>query len=483
MVEYGGLQSYAITPDTGWHVADVLVDGASVGAVTSYDFTDVAADHAIEASFAISFYFAEGYTGEGFQEYLCLGQQDGEPLPVRVTYLFAGDAPVEKVYDVPARSRLTIDVNSEVGAGREVSIRCEANRSFVAERPMYFDFKDGWTGGHDSVGANLPSNTWYFAEGYTGPGFEEWVCVLNDGEIPADLTFRFQTQEAGELAKEGLAVPAHSRRSFNVNEMLGGEYQNSLKIESTLPVVAERPMYFEYQGMESRGWTGGHCVMGAPSLSCDYYFAEGTTRAGFEEWLTIQNPDSQPISVSATYLMGDGGVVEKEYVVGAGRRHTVFVPDETGMEQDVSVHLSSTAGFLAERPMYFEYQGMESWGWTGGHCVIGATGSAGGWFFAEGYTGAGFEEWLCIQNPGDFEAVVTVTYYPEGGAAPFDTSHRVAAHSRYTVMVNGDAGPDRAMSAMVTSDHPVIVERPMYFVYNGEWDGGHDVMGRPCASP
>ena len=43
---------FTITPDTGYHVADVLVDGASVGAVTSYPFTNVTANHTIAASFA-----------------------------------------------------------------------------------------------------------------------------------------------------------------------------------------------------------------------------------------------------------------------------------------------------------------------------------------------------------------------------------------------------------------------------------------------
>ena len=52
-VNYGGSQAYSITPDLGYHVADVLVDGVSVGAVTTYDFTNVTADHTIEASFAI----------------------------------------------------------------------------------------------------------------------------------------------------------------------------------------------------------------------------------------------------------------------------------------------------------------------------------------------------------------------------------------------------------------------------------------------
>ncbi len=51
-VNHGADQSFTITPDTGYHVADVLVDGASVGAVASYNFTNVTANHTISASFA-----------------------------------------------------------------------------------------------------------------------------------------------------------------------------------------------------------------------------------------------------------------------------------------------------------------------------------------------------------------------------------------------------------------------------------------------
>lgn len=29
----------------------------------------------------------------------------------------------------------------------------------------------------------------------------------------------------------------------------------------------------------------------------------------------------------------------------------------------------------------------------------------------------------------------------------------------------------------VTSNRPVVAERPMYLNYNGVWTGGHDVVG------
>jgi hypothetical protein len=43
-----------ITPNSCYHVSDVLVDGVSVGAVTSYTFTNVQANHTIDATFAVN---------------------------------------------------------------------------------------------------------------------------------------------------------------------------------------------------------------------------------------------------------------------------------------------------------------------------------------------------------------------------------------------------------------------------------------------
>jgi flagellin-like protein len=55
-VNYGATPSYTITPDTGYHIVDVLVNGTSVGAVTSYVFSGVTTPQTISASFAINTY-------------------------------------------------------------------------------------------------------------------------------------------------------------------------------------------------------------------------------------------------------------------------------------------------------------------------------------------------------------------------------------------------------------------------------------------
>ncbi len=51
-VNSGGNQGFTITPNSGYSISDVLVDGSSVGALASYTFTNVQANHTITASFA-----------------------------------------------------------------------------------------------------------------------------------------------------------------------------------------------------------------------------------------------------------------------------------------------------------------------------------------------------------------------------------------------------------------------------------------------
>src|SRR5579862_7275827 len=52
-VSSGGNQSFIMTPNAGYHVANVLVNGSSIGAQTSYTFTNVVSNGTIAVSYAI----------------------------------------------------------------------------------------------------------------------------------------------------------------------------------------------------------------------------------------------------------------------------------------------------------------------------------------------------------------------------------------------------------------------------------------------
>lgn len=103
-------------------------------------------------------------------------------------------------------------------------------------------------------------------------------------------------------------------------------------------------------------------------------------------------------------------------------------------------------------------------------------------YFAEGYTGAGFDEWLCLMNPGTSATTAHITYmFPDGTTKKQDVE--VGATTRTTVKVNDIVGPGRDVSVQITSDGPIVAERPMYFNYNGVWTGGHDVIGATAPRP
>ncbi len=53
IVNYGDSKTFTITPNPGYKIKDVNVDGVSVGAVLTYKFSNITSDHTIEAVFEI----------------------------------------------------------------------------------------------------------------------------------------------------------------------------------------------------------------------------------------------------------------------------------------------------------------------------------------------------------------------------------------------------------------------------------------------
>ena len=51
-------QEFIMTPDSGYGVLDILVDGSSIGAVSSYTFTNVQADHTISGTYTNGYVYS-----------------------------------------------------------------------------------------------------------------------------------------------------------------------------------------------------------------------------------------------------------------------------------------------------------------------------------------------------------------------------------------------------------------------------------------
>lgn len=173
----------------------------------------------------------------------------------------SGRAGEERSYLVRANSRWTLDVGKAVGAGVDSSIVLESQLPVVAERPIYFCYKEGtpgysWTGGHDVMGSSRAKPSWFFAEGYTYDWADEYICVANPGATTAHVVMTFMLEKAGSV-EHALNVEPGSRVTVKVADVVGRGHDVSTRIVADGPVVAERPMYFNYNG-----WTGGHTGTG-----------------------------------------------------------------------------------------------------------------------------------------------------------------------------------------------------------------------------
>jgi streptogramin lyase len=220
-----------------------------------------------------------------------------------------------------------------------------------------------------------------------------------------------------------------------------------------------------------------------------WYFAEGRVGAGFEEFLTIANPDpTNSCIVNITYLLETGAPVTVQRTIAQASRSTESVnadlgtPANGGIGRSVSAIVQDAAnspciGVVVERPMYFNFHGDQS-----GTDVMGATHTAKTFYFADVPSGSGFSSFITILNPpGGTAANVTVNYFANGKQVGTQ-SVTVAPGARGTLSPNALGNLPMHVAAVVTSSQPVVVERPTYFLgidggFAGSVTGASSVIG------
>ena len=467
------------------HGVGMCQEGARVLAENGWDYRDIlkhyytGVDVRNTEPAALNWYFAEGTTRPGFATYLCLGNPGEADASITVRYMLEGGGNKDVAHTVDADSRLTVDTAKDVGAGKDFSIEVNSNNGVpvVAERPMYFNYHDGWTGGSDTIGSPETQKTSYFAEGTTRANFDTYLCIGNPSDTEARLTVTYMV-EGGRNTEVKYVVDPRARKTIEVAKVIGREKDFSCRVSSTngVGIVAERPMYFNYGGK----WSGGHIAMGAVSPGSSWYFAEGTTRPEFRTYLCLANPNAAAADVKVSYLLDDGKNVEAGYSVGPMTRKTIDVSADIGTDRDFSCRVISenNVGIVAERPMYFNYGGA----WTGGSDAVGSSGPGPRWYFAEGTARPDFVTYISLANPTEKRADVKITYLKtDGTTAQQDVS--VEPLSRTTVSANDflgtadDPAHDFAIKVESVNNVGIIAERPMYFNFRGAWSGGHDAMG------
>ena len=140
-VDSGGSQAFTITPAGGYHVADVLVDGVSVGAVTSYTFSNVTADHTISATFAIDMFTitptppVHGFIRPGTEQSVAFGENLTFEIEAADGY-YVADVTVDgaSVGPVTSYSFLAIDADHTIGASFALGPQAEPRHDVRQDR-------------------------------------------------------------------------------------------------------------------------------------------------------------------------------------------------------------------------------------------------------------------------------------------------------------------------------------------------------------
>jgi len=158
-VNHGGSQKFTITPNTGYHIADVVVDGVSVGAVGSYEFTNVTENHTISATFEINTYKITATAGDngtispvgevtlnygGEQEYTITANENYHIADVKVDGKSVGAVSSYKFTNVDANHTISVTfaidtykitasagVNGSISPSGTVTVNHGANQTFT----------------------------------------------------------------------------------------------------------------------------------------------------------------------------------------------------------------------------------------------------------------------------------------------------------------------------------------------------------------
>jgi outer membrane protein assembly factor BamB len=430
------------------------------------------------------YYFAEGTTRPGYQEWICLENPTAAQEKAYIEYIMADGSTLKQDVALPRQSRTTVDVNAFIGAGKDASAHVAGDGYFVAERSMYFA-SGGLDGGEQVMGVTNPGLHFLYAEGTTRDGFKTWLALQNPQSSDANVLITYLYGDSSAPVQQNVRIGAKSRQTIDVNAAAGANKDVSISVAASKPVVSERVMYFTYPLVLAGSHPSGvHNCTGVASAGTSWYFAEGATYGNFSEYLCLMNPRGTDTTATITYMKGTGPGKTVTKALKANSRTTVNVNEDVGPDQDVSALVTAPDPIVAERPMYFLYapvatttpaaggnQGL----WKGGHNSAGAVYEAYKWEFAEGCTRDGFQTYLCMANPNDVTANVGITYYiykPDGTSKAVKDVTTIAAHARRTILLNQVVGTGADVSATVTCTIPIVAERPMYFSYSGYTDGG-----------
>ena len=211
-----------------------------------------------------------------------------------ITYMNSdGAAPLVQPIVAPARDKLTLDVESAMtGTFVSAIVELDGGEAMVEQRAIH--------PAGDAVASctTQTSPTWYFADGWTRDISTEQLVITNPyaDAVSFDVTFYSKNGPLNPGAFQDDSVEPRSVKVIDVS--LKDESIIGVQVAASLGrlVVARAAHY------AGGGRLGYSLNLGAPALSEQLWFAEGSGAADVTEKYVILNPTGQDADVTVAVL-------------------------------------------------------------------------------------------------------------------------------------------------------------------------------------
>ncbi len=206
---------------------------------------------------ATTWYFAQGWTGDGFTTALIFSNPNSTDATVTITYLKDDGTTYEQIVTAISNSRKVVYPNPALIGSKGYGVKVTSTQPIIAEREILWSHPSLGDGGHDLIGATSLATTWYFAHGWTGDGFTTALVFSNPNSTDATVTIIY-LKDDGTTYEQPVTAIANSRKVVYPNPALIGSKGYGVKVTSTQPIIAEREILWSHPSLGD----GGHDVIG-----------------------------------------------------------------------------------------------------------------------------------------------------------------------------------------------------------------------------
>lgn len=250
------------------------------------------------------------------------------------------------------------------------------------------------------------STTWYCAEGTavdTGRA-DETVIVANPGVSPIEAVFTVYPGLGQDPARKAVTIGGRGHVRVRIADIVRtGDPGVTVEITGGEAVV-------DHELAGPGDFAVAPC---ASRASRNWYFPTGTTAKDTRQYLAIFNPFGDDAVVDLAFATPEGmqrPAALRSLVIPAHSRSTIRVHANVRRQAQVGTILTARTGrVVAEQSSLFEGGGRR-----GLTVLLGATGTADTWTFAEGILAPGVHEEIAVFNPSVEAVEASVEVHLDG---------------------------------------------------------------------